>query len=81
MIDRAGMIILPQYTKWFFRQSMLIKGFNGVIYSLGEAKVIAIGMIKVEEKLKYESWDDEKYVDSVIIRMQHMIFKKLIVPK
>jgi hypothetical protein len=34
---------------------MLIKGFNGVIYSLGEAKVIAIGMIKVEEKLKYES--------------------------
>jgi hypothetical protein len=38
-------------------------------------------MIKVEEKLKYESWDDEKYVDSVIIRMQHMIFKKLIVPK
>ena len=34
----------------------------------------------VEVKLKYDSWAAEKYVDSIIIRTEHVIFKKLIVP-
>jgi hypothetical protein len=39
---------------------MFVKGFRGVVRDDGEPSVIAMGIIKVDVKLKYDNCEAEK---------------------
>lgn len=59
---------------------VFVIGFKCVLIDYGFPKVIAIGINRVVVKLLYANWAPEKYVDYVIIKIDAVIFRKLILP-